>query len=462
MNTPNLLQTVYKNGTELYDEVRQMIAQGADIDHITEYGESALRVASNNGRFDIVKLLLDAGAAEYQLEWTDVMHEVVFGTNASIRQKISETGNLETVDFWSRTPFLMAVQLGDDQKVLLLLELGANKNAVGRCSASAMQYAIKNNHVAMLQFLLNTGFDIEARDEFLNTPLISAASLGQLDCVRFLIEHGADIYTENHIPERAIEVASNMDVIKLLVNMGEDINDISAEMHAQLLGIAYKENPQVSKTDYLAARYREFGTGNAVKTNKPFWLAMIRSGASAWRASETFHDDGSHDDNIIWCYERYGRTTSILPDGRIIEIGGEHEDFYDPDFCIYNDVTVFEKSGDINIYSYAREIFPPTDFHTATLVDDAIFIIGRLGYQDARIAGHTAVYKLDTKSLKISPFDTQGDDPGFISRHKARLKNDKIFVSGGKQIVIIDGKEDYIANTKNYQLCLKTAVWSVI
>ncbi len=461
MSTSNLLQTIYKNSAELYDEVKQMIAQGADLDHITEYEESALRVASNNGRFDVVRLLLDAGAAEYQLEWTDVMHQVAFGTTANLKQKIAETGNLETVDFWSRTPFLLAAQLGDIQKASLLLELGANKSAVGRCGACAMQHAIKNNQVAMLQFLLDTGFDIEAQDDFQYTPLISAASLGQLDCVRFLVEHGADIHNQNHIPQRAIEVASSLDIVKLLVDVGDDINDINPEMHAQLLGIAYKENPQISKADYLTGRYREFGTANAIKTNKPFWLAMIRSGASAWRASEMFHDDGSHDGNIIWCYERFGRTTTILPDGRIIEIGGEHEVSYDPDFCIYNDVTVFEKSGDINIYSYAREIFPPTDFHTATLVDDAIYIIGRLGYQDARIAGHTAVYKLDTKSLKISPFDTQGDGPGFISRHKAGLKDDKIFVSGGKQIVIIDGKEDYIANTKNYQLCLKTAVWSV-
>jgi len=25
-----------------------------------------------------------------------------------------------------------------------------------------------------------------------------------------------------------------------------------------------------------------------------------------------------------------------LPDGRLVSVGGEHEDYYDPDFCIYN------------------------------------------------------------------------------------------------------------------------------
>ena len=33
---------------------------------------------------------------------------------------------------------------------------------------------------------------------------------------------------------------------------------------------------------------------------------------------------------------RLGGTRTELSDGRVIWIGGEHEDGYDPDFCIYN------------------------------------------------------------------------------------------------------------------------------
>ena len=37
-----------------------------------------------------------------------------------------------------------------------------------------------------------------------------------------------------------------------------------------------------------------------------------------------------------------GRSTVWLPDGRVVLIAGEHEDSYDPDFCIYNDVVVIQ------------------------------------------------------------------------------------------------------------------------
>jgi len=449
----------------LLEEVKQIIAQETGPDHIAECEKPAVRVSSYNGRFDVVKLLLDAGATESERNWTDVMQEVAFGTTASLMQKIEETGDLETADFLSRTPFLIAVLLGDIEKARLLLKLGANREAVGFGGRNATQYAVQTNQIPMLTWLLDEGFSIEATDNHLNTPLILAAELGLTDCVKFLLERGADVSKGNHIPYRAIQVAKNLDIVDLLVACGEDINDISPKLHANLLGIKHYASPVVSKEDYLAGRYREFGAGNAVETNNPFWLAMIRSGASAWQASDMFIDKGSHDGKVVWCYERYGRTTTILPDGRIIEIGGEHEDFYRPEFCIYNDVCVFEKNGNINIniniYSYSAEIFPPTDSHTATLVDEDIYIIGRLGYPETRVAGFTPVYKLDTKSLKISQLDTTGDGPGFINHHKAKLKDDKIFVSGGEKIVVVAGKTGYIDNTENYQLCLKTAVWSV-
>src|SRR4051794_40194615 len=52
----------------------------------------------------------------------------------------------------------------------------------------------------------------------------------------------------------------------------------------------------------------------------------------------------------IWTLQRMGMTRTALPDGRHIYIGGEHEDFYDPDFYIYNDVVIFRPTGEVEIY----------------------------------------------------------------------------------------------------------------
>jgi hypothetical protein len=34
--------------------------------------------------------------------------------------------------------------------------------------------------------------------------------------------------------------------------------------------------------------------------------------------------------------QRFGQSLTLLPDCRAVQIGGEHEDWYDADFCIYN------------------------------------------------------------------------------------------------------------------------------
>jgi len=51
----SLLRTIYKNESHLELQVRALIAKGEDVNYVTEYCESPLSVASNNGRFDVVK-----------------------------------------------------------------------------------------------------------------------------------------------------------------------------------------------------------------------------------------------------------------------------------------------------------------------------------------------------------------------------------------------------------------------
>jgi len=99
---------------------------------------------------------------------------------------------------------------------------------------------------------------------------------------------------------------------------------------------------------------------------------MINSGVNAWTARDTFEDKDYT--TPVWCFDRFGTTITELPDGRIVEIAGEHEDYYDVDFCIYNDIVVHQGNGTYQIFGYPQDVFPPTDFHTATLVGEYIYI----------------------------------------------------------------------------------------
>src|SRR4029077_13978668 len=122
---------------------------------------------------------------------------------------------------------------------------------------------------------------------------------------------------------------------------------------------------------------------------------VLKSGYGPYRARDQFNAPPSHAPGAVWTFDRIGSTSTELPDGRVVCIAGEHEDFYDPDFYIYNDVIVLQPTGQIEIYGYPKEVFPPTDFHTATLPIDQVVIVGGLGYKNERRPGHTPVYSLN-------------------------------------------------------------------
>lgn len=453
-----LLNAVYANQANLPDLVKGFIERGTDLDSVTEYGESPLRVASNNGRFDVVAMLLDGGADWYQLGWTNTIQETVFGTLDSMRASIVTHEDLEQTDFWDRTPLLVAILTGDTAKAELLLELGADPDAVGRCGKTAPAYAIQRGDLTMLQWLLDQGFSMEVRDHFADTPLIEAARSGQIECVRFLADAGVDIYKTGSTNERALQIATSIDVVRVLVEHGDQLTDLSDEAHAGLLGVDYDGVPATDRAGFRRHGERVFGTANPERTDHPFWLDMIRCGASAWRARDRIGGDEGM--GPVWCYRRFGRTTTLLPDGRIIEIGGEHEDHYDPDFCIYNDVAVFDGKGGIAIYSYPCEVFPPTDFHSATLIGDSIYIIGCLGYQHARRPGSTPVFRLDLSSYRIEPVTTPGDCPGWIYEHQARAVGTEAILVNGGSIETAERVAKNPPNTFAYSLCLKTLRWT--
>jgi hypothetical protein len=78
------------------------------------------------------------------------------------------------------------------------------------------------------------------------------------------------------------------------------------------------------------------------------------------------------------------------------------------------------------LYRYPLDVFPPTDFHTATLLGDTIWIIGNLGYTQNR-GTVTPVYQLNVNTLAIHGVEVGGDhNPGWIYKHKAWVKGDDV------------------------------------
>ena len=194
--------------------------------------------------------------------------------------------------------------------------------------------------------------------------------------------------------------------------------------------------------------------------NNPLWHWLVESDTTAYFTNEHFDGPSSYDGNPLWESQRFGQSITTLPDGREILIAGEHEDYYDPDFFIYNDIIIRHPDGRIDFLAYPVDIFPPTDFHSATLIGEKIIVVGNLGYPDDRKPGTIQILIVDTNTWKISIQSSAGDSPGWIHEHEATLSQDQnsITISGGS-IVPEDLEKPIIENIDDWQLQLEDWRW---
>jgi ankyrin repeat protein len=149
--------------------VELLLAKGSavDLDPMDGDGvEQPLHVACEHGHVDIVRLLLDAGADE----------------------------DLE--DLENTTPFLRAVEFGQEAVVTFLLDRGQHVDAMAKdgdhIPRTSLGWAASHGQESMARLLLSKGANVKAVDMFECTPLHGAAEGGSVALARLFLDKGAD------------------------------------------------------------------------------------------------------------------------------------------------------------------------------------------------------------------------------------------------------------------------------
>lgn len=445
------------------DVIDLLLAAGAPLDGKSSHNESLLSVLSSKGRFAQISKLLDHGADPAPLEWTPLHSAVALGTVEEVKSLLDNGADTEALDYLERTALLLAIHAGDSGKAALLLSRGANRNATGRCAKPPMQYPIDRDDVCMLQWLIDEGFDLNQKNQFDHSPLREAAENSAPRCFRLLVESGAEWIPGD---EDIISNASHPQIVGMLYERDEDMSILQASVLREFIGLGSLNKLRISEEEFVRNRTRRFGSANPEHMDVPFWNAMVRCGWSGFNAARQFSIQNLCDferDNPVWCHSRFGMSLTRLPDSRFIQIAGEHEDHYDPDFCIYNDVIIHDGKGSFKILGYPEDVFPPTDFHSATLIEPWIYIIGNLGYRHTQAAyGYeTPVYRLHLETFSIERVLARGKSPGWIHKHLAKFQDGCIRVSGGKILTIKeDGRSAILDLEGAYILNLETLEWS--
>ena len=136
-------------------------------------GESPLMSALYRGHDDIVEMLIDAGAE------IDVFAAAATGRIADLRRTVDQA-TVQTYAYDGWTPLHLAAFFGHADAVRLLLEAGADIQAVSRNSLrnTPLHAAAAGSHAAVVRLLLDRGARADAVDAGGYTPAQIAAENG--------------------------------------------------------------------------------------------------------------------------------------------------------------------------------------------------------------------------------------------------------------------------------------------
>jgi hypothetical protein len=113
--------------------------------------------------------------------------------------------------------------------------------------ADLMQ-AVRDENIEAVNFLIVKGANVNAKDRYMNTPLIIAAKSGQIECAKMLLANGA--YIDSQCMRKCSPLIWSVDnghndVAKLLIKNGAALNTQDDEGWTALMTAVYRRNTEI-------------------------------------------------------------------------------------------------------------------------------------------------------------------------------------------------------------------------
>ena len=189
--------------------------------------KTPLIYAAGEGRFDVVKCLIDHGADVSKKAWNKrtVLHYASERGHLKVVEALLCKGaDIDVEDEDHCTPLMLAA--GNDIS-LCLIDRGADVKKKDSRKRTALHYASVRGNLKVVKALLSKGAEIDVEEEDRCTPLMWAAGRGHMDVSLYLINHGGDIDKKDGDKRTALHYAcerGDLNVVKALLSKGAEID----------------------------------------------------------------------------------------------------------------------------------------------------------------------------------------------------------------------------------------------
>lgn len=182
-------QALQRNDVQTFFDI---IDKAKDYNLVNSKGDSMLLVAVSLGNYDAVLRLLSLGAdVNKQNSYTrdtPILRSLYTNHDDITRLLVASDANLNLENNYRHSPIFVAVERQKGEFVDLFITSGAQ---AGINSDNLFRWVTKRNLIGILA-MLKGGVDPNVKNEQGNTPLIIAASLGDVESVRNLLAYRAD------------------------------------------------------------------------------------------------------------------------------------------------------------------------------------------------------------------------------------------------------------------------------
>ncbi|KAL3874629.1 hypothetical protein ACJMK2_037615 [Sinanodonta woodiana] len=135
--------------------------------------------------------------------------------------KKASLASIRKISFPADSILNAVIQDGDVQELLRILHhrrSEVNINHVNHVGLTALHHAVLSNNLDAVKILLSHGADVNCQDVHGFSPLHTAAACGFLQISSLLVLFGADVFSLTKDTELPIDVAKDISVIRLLGN----------------------------------------------------------------------------------------------------------------------------------------------------------------------------------------------------------------------------------------------------